>query len=229
MAAIAACLAVTVIFASCTNNSDVFSNIDVNFIKADNIEGFENVARIEAFVAETQWSKHIIAEVSLKNNGFELCLPSMLTVDWLIPVVNENMKGVSVSEPSAKWSFLSLEVESTNKSLYHILLLDNSYNQPNGIATKEVVYVYADRPVKLSGNVTRKDQQPEYSSLRLPYETEISSTYENLILSSGWNIVCMERSFEYIREDFRRVYYTYSNKNTSECKWRLIVHKIDTY
>ena len=220
MAAIAACLVGTVMFASCIKNS----NNDVYVIKADNVESLENVAYIKAHVAETQLSKHIVAEASIKDNGFELCLPSVLSANLLNPVDNENMQGVFISVPSANWAFLGFEVESTNKSLYHILLLDNSHSQPDGTATKEVIYVYADCTVELSGNVTWKHQQPGYSSLWLPYETEISSTYDKLILSSGWNIVCMERSFEYISEDLRRVYYTYSNKNTSDCKWRLIVH-----
>ena len=229
MAAIAACLAGTVMFASCTKNSNDFSNSDVNIIKVENIEGFENVAEIKAHVAETQWSKYCVAEASIKNNGFELYLPSVLSDNYLIPVVNETMQGVSISAPSAKWAFLGFEVESTNKSLYHILVLDNSLNQPDGTATKEVVYVYANRPVELSGNATWKQQQPPWSSLWLPYETEISVTYKNLTLVAGLNMICMEKSFETISDDLRKVYYTYSNKKTSDCKWRLIVHDFSGY
>ena len=224
MAAIAACLAVIVLFASCTKRSDVFSNSDVNVIKADNINGSENVVKIQACVSETQWSKQIVAESFFKNNGFKLNLPSVLSANLLNPIVIENMQDILISAPSAMWAFLGFDIESTNGSLYHILVLDNSHSQPDGTATKEGIYVYADRTVELSGNATWKHQQPSYSSLWLPYETEISSTYENLVLSSGWNIVCMERSFEYINEDLQKVYYTYSNKSTSDCKWKLIVH-----
>ena len=224
MAAIAVCLAGTVMFASCTKNNNTFIDSEVDVIKVDNIEGFENVAQIKAYVAEAQWSKYCVAEASINNNGFELCLPSVLSDNYIVPVVSETMQGVSASAPSAKWAFLDLEVESTNKSLYHILVLDNSHSQSDGTATKEAVYVYTNRAVELSGNATWKHQQPPWSSLWLPYETEISVTYKNLILLSGWNIVCKEQTFEVISNDLRKVCYTYSNKNTSDCKWRLIVH-----
>jgi len=229
MVAIAACLAVTVMFASCTKNSNAFSNSDVGVMKADYIEGFENVTHIKAYIAENQWSKHCIAEAFLKDNGFELCLPSVLSANFLRPVVNETTQGVSISIPSAKWTHLGLEVES--KSLYYILVLDNSQSQPDGTATKEVIYIYADRPVKLSGNNVRWEDNPRqpWSSLWYPYEVETTTTYRNLTLAAGWNMVCLEKSFETITSDLRKVHFTYSNKDTSDCEWRFYIHDFSDY
>jgi len=229
MAAMAACLAVTAMFASCTKNSNAFSNSDVSVIKAEYIEGFENITQIKAYVAETQWSKHCITEAFLKDNGFELCLPSVLSANYIRPVVNETMQGISISDLSAKWTHLGLEVES--KSLYYILVLDNSHCLPDGTATKEVVYIYADRPVKLSGNNVRWEDNPRqpWSSLLYPYKVEITTIYSNLILVAGWNMVCLEKSLETISSDLRKVYFTYSNKDISDCEWKFIIHDFSGY
>jgi len=224
-------LAVLFVF-SCTKNSDViFSNdVDVHIIKVDNIEGSEYVEKIQAYIPEASWSQTIIAETHFENNGFELHLPFTIPDNSLVPLTNIKEKGISVSNPKAKLAFMGLKIISTNKSFYHILMLDNSHRQPDNMATKEVVYIYVDCPVRLSGKVTWKgNPQPPWSSLALPYQVEITTTYRNLTLVAGWNMVCMEKSFESIRNELKKQYYTYSNKNTSDCKWNFIVHHFPEY
>ena len=231
MTAIAVSLAVTVMFASCKKGSDNFNNSDINVIIANNMEESENVVKIQAIVSDTQWSKQVISETFLKDNGFQLFLPNKLSENLLKPIVNENLPKNLVSDSSAKWAFLGFDVESANSSLYHILILDNSHSQPDGKHTKEGIYVYADRPVRLSGNNVRWEDNPRqpWSSLLYQYEVESTTTYSNLTLTAGWNVICKEYYNEIVSDKLRRAYFTYSNKDLSDCKWRFYIHDFTGY
>ena len=195
-------------------------------IKVDNIEGIEHVAQINAYIVQRElwWDPTLIAEASFVNNGFELHLPPKIPVTSLFPVAGEHAQNISISAPSAKWAFLEIDIKSNDNALYLFLTNDNAHNQPDNKATKDVIYIYVDRPVRLSGEVTEMESQPPWSSLYLPYETERTTTYSNLSLETGWNIVCREVTNDFTSDELKKRHFTYSNKNTSDCKWNLIVH-----
>jgi len=195
-------------------------------IKADNIEGFEHVAQIDAYIVQRElWGDPtIIAEASFVNNGFELDLPSELPVTSLVPVAGEHAQNISISDPSAKWAFLGIDVKSNDDALYLILTNDNAHNQADNQETKDVIYIYVDCPVSLSGEVTEMESQLPWSSLHLSFETERTTTYSNLSLEAGWNIVCREVTNDFTSDELLKRHFTYSNKNTSDCKWHIIVH-----
>ena len=154
----------------------------------------------------------VIAEASFENGGFELRLPSVLSADLLTPVADEKIQGVMISTPSANWGFLNFALRWIGRNIHYRISFNDSHLQTDGIATKSAVYIYADRPVKLSGVATWTE-----NSALLGMFT-ISVTYSNLALTAGWNKVCLEQSIDL---DSKMLQSIYSNKNMSDCKWNL--------
>lgn len=205
---------------SCNENSE--RNDNVYIVKGDNIEGSGNITRIMAVIAGSLVKSGIIAEAPFTNGGFELHLPSVLSSDLLVPLDDEKMKGVSMNTLSAKWGFLDFVVELPEVNYFPSILFDNSHLQTDGIAYKSVKYVYVDHAVTLSGvSIWTENIQLPLPGLGISvYEVEVRNTYDNLVLTAGWNKVCVEGHVD-ISGDLWKMYNEYSMKSTSECKWNL--------
>ena len=234
------CVAILLLVACNDENGDKLSSAYI--IEFDNIEvkgsyeGYGNVSNVLAIIAGSKaeyFPEHsldkfpawvqtgVIAEASFENNSFELHLPSVLSTNLLVSVSEEKMQDVLISDPSAKWIFLDFVIEFTNINYFFLLSLDNSHLQDNDIANKIIQYVYVDRPVILSGVATWTETiqatPVDY------YISEVHNIYNNLVLTTGWNKMCIERSVN-ISEYPRKIYNKYSMRNTDDCKWNVFIY-----
>jgi|GEM_PF-6388041 len=217
--------------ASCDKNDE--GNNNVYIVKGDNIEKSENVTRIMAVIAGSpvEWGKAeqsttlpgrvqsgIIVETPFINGSFELHLPAKLPSGMLVSVADEKKQDVSISNPSAKWTFIDFVVEIPNVNYFSKLSFDNSHLQSDEIVTKSVKYVYVDRSVTLSGVATWTD----YLQL-LPLSThkiEVRDTYNNLVLKAGWNKICQEGDID-LSGEVGKLHNEFSMKDINDCKWNL--------
>jgi hypothetical protein len=232
---------VALLIVSCDKNDE--GNGNVYIVKGGNIEKSENVTRIMAVIAGSpvEWAKAeqsteggiytlpgrvqsgIIVETPFINGSFELRLPATLPSGMLVSVADEKKQNVSISNPSAKWTFIDFVAEIPNVNFFSKLSSDDSHLQSDGIATKSVKYVYVDRPVTLSGVATWTD----YVQLPVPilgiitYEVEVRNTYNNLVLKAGWNKICREEGDVDISGEVWKSHNEFSMKDINDCKWNL--------
>jgi hypothetical protein len=167
-----------------------------------------------------------VAEAPVGNGGFELALPATLPDKALSSVAENNRtKGVTASDPEARLAFLSLEFDGSFVSIS----LDDSH-QKNGVAfgSRKALFIYADRPVTLSGESVREqvaksplpgesDESDEHAEHRVRY----TDKWVEITLAAGWNRVCEENSVV-LGAELYEVNNTISHKNLDDCKWNLL-------
>jgi hypothetical protein len=187
-------------------------------IKIDGVEVPANA------VVAAHAGNYTVVESPVMNGGFELILPSTLPESSLFPVSEADVtKGAVASDSAAKLAFLNLEITPTGW-----IDFDDSHLHENIGVTKQAVFIYADRPVKLSGVAawTSLEVIGVYPTAA-PEEVEYTAVYHDLSLNAGWNRVC--GASQIISTEPLKVQNTFSNKSLDDCKWNIYVFAPGTY
>jgi len=213
---------------ACNKNSN--DEVAEYIIEANNIEGAENLISIIARTVMENRIGTIIAVAFFENSGFTLRLPSILPDKLLVPAADKTTQGVFISDPLANWAFLNFSINTVDNSNlpFYSILHDDSHIQSDGIASKKVVYVYADRHVTLSGETSwiYNTLPIDWFGVPTSQQFEFIDTYDHLALSAGWNKICLEETVNQTVKPFT-LYRTYSMKNTNDCRWNLQIFQFE--
>jgi hypothetical protein len=179
-----------------------------------------------------------VAETTVENGGFELSLPATLPDEALSSVATDpRTKGVTVSDAAARFAFLNLEFDGSFVSIS----LDNSHLSvgetandddegdgdevvPVAFTSRKALFIYADRPVTLSGEA----RWEQVAGGKLPiggdeaaHSVQHTTTWVEITLAEGWNRVCSEESVVLGSERYE-VKSIVSHKNLDDCRWNLL-------
>ncbi len=189
-------------------------------IEGTGIEAPNSMSTIKATIA----NHGTVAESPFVNGGFELTLPASLPESALFQVsTKETTKGASASDPAARLAFLNFEVDLQTAS---ISFDDSHLHDGLSGGTKQAAYIYADRPVKLSGeSETIETFQPRPSVVPATQNVEHTFVYSDLTLKAGWNMICEEMYIESSEPLVLRT--TFSHKSLSDCRWNIFYLEID--
>lgn len=176
-----------------------------------------------------------VIETPVDNGYFELTLPATLKKSELYPI-GEVLPNHMTSNPKAGLAYLLgfnililHEANGTYASIrdYDRISFDDSHLNDQLYPSKEAVFIYADRPVKISGEdvwletFDSEMELPTYGGMIIHYPPDIEhTTTYNLDLKHGWNVVCLESDYD-SSSDPHKSHSAYSMKSLDGCKWNL--------
>ncbi|MDL2319924.1 hypothetical protein LJC45_02190 [Alistipes sp. OttesenSCG-928-B03] len=176
---------------------------------------------------------HLVSSVGFDPAGFEISLPGEVCESYLVRI-SDALPGVSVSDPRARWigsvdflidGYEYLRQVEERSLIESVDSQDDDYKKPKRSYLKQlhadgsVYYIFADRDVTLDGSC-------DYERSNIFYHRN----FEKLNLSRGWNVVCVNESYESksvpvdgVVEGVRRLEmhytYTYLNSLPAESRW----------
>ncbi len=179
-------------------------------IKGSGIDAGESITTIMATVMDD-----VIAQAPIANGGFELTLPATLPENALFALAtDERTSGASASNPLARLAFMNLELNMQ----VAMISFDDSHLNDGLSRSKQALFIYADRPVTLSGESTWTSTQ-QIGVAFSPEQVEYTNIFDDLVLKAGWNRVCFQ---SYIESSYPwKVRNTFSNNSLNDCKWNL--------
>ena len=179
-------------------------------IKGSDIDAGESITTIMATVMDD-----VIAQAPFADGGFELTLPATLPENALFALAtDERTSGASASNPSTQLAFLNLELDRQGSTIS----FDDSHLN-NGLSrSKQAIFIYADRPVTLSGESTWTSTQ-QIGAAFSPEQVEHTNIFDDIVLKKGWNRVCLSLRIE--SSEPWEIHTTFSHKSMSDCNWNV--------
>jgi hypothetical protein len=179
-----------------------------------------------------------VAEAPVENGGFELALPATLPDKALSSVADSPCtKGVTASDHEARLAFLSLEFDGSFVSISfdnsHLNVDDDNEDddsnegddvKPVTFSSRKALFVYADRPVTLSGEArweqVAKTPLP-IGNVEAQHLVKHTTTWVEVTLAAGWNRVCAEEGVT-LGSDLYELKNVISHKNLDDCRWNVL-------
>ena len=202
------------IFYSCKKDDDNGGdNGNASKITATNVINSSSIIAVVKAELSSYYGSYVLAEAQYKNNGFTLELPTTVSDNYLTPLTEEDMQGVTVSDKTVCGVSLSQFFLAYDKGGNKIGELAYASAKPFGDEANMTfaVWLYVDK------NLTVKGQNYVLE------ETSNSKTIINVDwnLKKGWNIIyeSIESHNNSTGQDIYTVTFTSRKPSGTILKW----------